>query len=154
MEGKVVAIFIGPHRSEPVQKVPEVQAVAGGGLVGDRYFQDGDIPEDQREPKREVTIFSTEAIGRANLEAGIDVTPEDLRRNLFTEGIELDPLIGQRFAIGEVELEGVKTNAPCRHLQELANKKLLVKQLMHGGGIRARILRSGTIREGDSISLL
>lgn len=154
MGGRIIAIFIGPEPSEPVQQVSEVEAVAGGGLVGDRYFQGEEVPDGQRVPKQEVTIFSTEAIAKANLEVGLGVTPEDLRRNLFTQGIELEPLVGRRFRVGEVELEGVKTNSPCRHLSELANKNLLVKQLINGGGIRARILRSGTIKQGDQISPL
>lgn len=149
MPGNVVAIYIGPRRSEPVRRVAEVEAVAGSGLVGDRYFQPLETPV--RETKREVTLFRTEAIDLANLNAETSITPDDLRRNLFTEGIDLDPLIGRRFRVGEVELEGIKTNAPCRHLQEMVGKKLLIDELIHSGGIRARIVVSGTIREGDAV---
>ena len=37
--GRVVAIYIGPEPQGPVRRVDEVNAVAGRGLEGDRYFQ-------------------------------------------------------------------------------------------------------------------
>jgi MOSC domain-containing protein YiiM len=149
---KVIALFIGPTENGPVTQVDSVEAVAGSGLVGDRYFR-GTYPEDRWEPKVEVTIFSSEKLAAAAKEAGIEVTPQDMRRNVYTEGVDVDALIGKRFNIGEVELEGIKANPPCRHLQELAGKKLLVKPLMEGGGIRARITVSGTIKIGDQIQV-
>lgn len=147
----VVALFIGPQEQGPVKEVDEVEAVAGAGLVGDRYFK-GVYPADRWEPKVEITLFSSEKLAEARESTGIDITPEDMRRNVYTQGVNLDSLIGRRFTVGEVTLEGIKANPPCRHLQEMAGKKLLVKPLMDGGGIRARIVVSGTIRAGDPIT--
>jgi MOSC domain-containing protein YiiM len=149
---KVVSIFIGPEPQKPMRDVSEVEAVAGAGLVGDRYFQ-GDLPEDERDPTDEVTLVAAEGIAAAASESGLDISPVDIRRNIVTSGVEPSELLGRRFLIGEVELEGLEENPPCAHLQRLAGKQLL-KPMLGRGGIRARILRGGTIRAGDSLRIV
>jgi MOSC domain-containing protein YiiM len=64
----------------------------------------------------------------------------------------LNELLGQRFSIGEVVLEGVKDCPPCEHLEGLVGKPVL-KPLVERGGLRARILQGGTIRVGDEVQL-
>jgi len=152
MDAKVVAILIGPEPQKPMREVPEVQAIAGAGLVGDRYFQ-GDVPEEERDPTDEVTLISSEGIAAAAAESGLDISPSDARRNIVTSGVEPSKLLGRRFWIGEVELEGLEDNPPCAHLQRLAGKQLL-KPMLGRGGIRARILRSGSIRTGDPLRIV
>lgn len=149
---KVVSIFIGPEPQKPMREVPKVEAVAGAGLVGDRYFQ-GDRPEEERDPTDEVTLIASEGIAAAAAESGLDISPIDVRRNIVTRGVEPSELLGRRFWIGEVELEGLEDNPPCAHLQRLAGKKLL-KPMLGRGGIRARILRGGSIRTGDPLRIV
>jgi MOSC domain-containing protein YiiM len=149
--GRVARIFIGPEESGSIQEIAEVEAVAGRGLVGDRYFfQDGDAAHD---PALEVTLFSAEGLEAGRAESGLDITAEDMRRNLMTEGVVLSDLLGRRFSAGEVVLEGLEENPPCAHLQRLAGKPLL-KPLIRKAGIRARIVSGGTIRTGDEIRSL
>ena len=40
----------------------------------------------------------------------------EARRNLVTRGISLNPLVGRRFTVGEVECEGRRLCEPCAHL--------------------------------------
>ncbi|MGH2747323.1 MAG: MOSC domain-containing protein [Actinomycetota bacterium] len=148
--GEVAAIYIGPEPESPMKQVESVTAVAGRGLEGDRYFQDDDVPPAELDPTVEVTLIETEGIDAARAESGIDILPEDSRRNVHTRGIRLDQLLGKRFLVGEVELEGLEPNPPCAHLQRLANKKLL-QPMIERGGIRARVVSGGTINEGDAI---
>ncbi len=54
--GRVARIFLGPEGSEEIE---EVEAIAGRGLRGDRYFDDGNETHD---PAREVTLFSAEGL--------------------------------------------------------------------------------------------
>lgn len=145
-QARVDAIYIGPEDEGPMHKVPAVEAVAGRGLRGDRYFQ----PADGGDPTEEVTLVALEGIEAAAAESGLDITPEDTRRNLVTFGVELDELIGKRFVVGEVELEGLEPNPPCRHLVQITGKDLL-KPLIERGGIRARIHKGGTVHEGDAL---
>jgi MOSC domain-containing protein YiiM len=148
--GRVTRIFIGPEESGSIQEIAEVEAVAGKGLRGDRYFDDG---HDGHDPALEVTLFSAEGLEAGRADSGLDITAEDMRRNLMTEGVELADLLGRRFSAGEVMLEGLEENPPCAHLQRLAGKPLL-KPLIGKAGIRARIVSGGTIRAGDEIRFL
>jgi len=147
---RVARIFIGPDESGPIQEVEAVEAIADKGLKGDRYFDDGNEPHD---PTLEVTLFSAEGLEAARVESGLDITPEEMRRNLMTEGVTLSDLLGRRFSAGEVVFEGLEQNPPCAHLQQLAGKPLLKPMIEHGG-IRARIVQGGTIRAGDEIQSL
>jgi MOSC domain-containing protein YiiM len=144
-----MALFIGPDPEGPMESRNDVVAVAGLGLRGDRYFQHDAAPEN-RESSLEVTLIAAEDVTEAAERSGIDIRPEDTRRNVVTSGVRLDDLLGSTFWVGEVELEGLERNPPCSHLERVSGKKLL-KPLIDGGGIRARILKSGTIRTGDAI---
>jgi MOSC domain-containing protein YiiM len=150
-QARVVEIFIGPEEGGPVSAQETVTAVAGAGLEGDRYFQ-GDRPVEQRDPTLEITLVGIEGIRTAAEESGLDITPADVRRNIVTEGVDVQALIGKRFWVGDVEVEGLKDNPPCAHLQKMAGKQLL-KPLMGRAGIRGRIVGSGTIKQGDAIRL-
>lgn len=148
--GRVARIFVGAEESGPIQEVEEVEAIAGKGLKGDRYFDDDG---DAHDPSVEVTLFSAEGLAAGRVESGLDIVAEDMRRNLMTEGVTLSDLLGRRFSAGEVVLEGLEDNPPCAHLQRLADKPLL-KPMIEKGGIRARIVNGGTIRAGDEIQPL
>jgi MOSC domain-containing protein YiiM len=147
-EGKVVGLFIGPVDEGPIEIRESVVAVAGRGLEGDRYFQPEE--ESERDATEEVTLFESEGIEMGRSESGIDIRPEDMRRNIMTQGVHLRGLIAKTFWIGEVQLEGLEDNPPCRHLQGLAGKALL-KPMIERGGIRARILQGGSVATGDPI---
>jgi MOSC domain-containing protein YiiM len=148
--GRIARIFIGPQESGAIQEVAEVEAVAGKGLRGDRYFYDGHQAHD---PAREVTLFAAEGLEAGRAASGLDIGADDMRRNLMTEGVQLADLLGRRFSAGEVVFEGLENNPPCAHLQQLAGKPLL-KLMIENGGIRARIVTGGTIRAGDEIQSL
>jgi MOSC domain-containing protein YiiM len=147
---RVAALFIGPRDEGPIERRAEVVAVAGRGLQGDRYFHSG--PESDHDPTREVTLFEAEGVDQRRAASGVDITPEDMRRNIMTEGVRLRELIGKTFWIGDVRLQGLKDNPPCRHLQALAGKPLL-QPMIEKGGIRARLLNSGKIATGDPIRI-
>jgi MOSC domain-containing protein YiiM len=145
-DGRVASIYIGREPEGPMRPVQQVVAVAGRGLEGDRYFQ----PADGGEPDREITLIESEAITAAASESGVDIRPEDARRNVVTEGVRLDELVGETFRVGEVEVEAIEPNPPCNHLQQLAGKPLL-RPLARRGGVRGRIVTGGTIEVGAPI---
>ena len=145
-EATVVAIFTAPEKHVPLVSRKEVNAVAGRGLEGDRYFN----AEGWDEPKREITLVELEAVEAANRDYDLGLAPEDMRRQIVTKGIALNHLVDQEFTVGEVRCRGIKLNEPCAHLRKLAGKPL-IKPMIHRGGLRAQILESGTIRVGDPI---
>ena len=79
------------------------------------------------------------------------MTPILLRRNLVTRGVPLNHLIGRRFRIGDVVLEGTELAEPCQYLADLIGLPVF-KPLMHRGGIRAAIVTGGALHAGAEIT--
>jgi MOSC domain-containing protein YiiM len=149
MTGRLVAIYTTATGGEPMHAHDEIGAIAGVGLEGDRYAtKTGEFSE--REGRgREVTLIAREAIAAAN-ERGGTIAEHETRRNLVTEGVDLDNLVGKTFAVGEAVLVGVRDCPPCAYLEGLTRPG--VKAALEGrGGLRADILREGTLRVGDEI---
>jgi MOSC domain-containing protein YiiM len=149
----VVALFIGPRLSKPLESVAHVTAVAGHGLVGDRKYRREGLPADKDGPDRELTLIEAEAIEAVTREYGVAIEPVETRRNVVTRGIALNHLVGERFKVGEVVLQGIRLCEPCDHLEALTRPGVRAA-LVHRGGLRAQILEGGPIRVGDAISLV
>jgi MOSC domain-containing protein YiiM len=148
-DGKLQAIYVVRRKGEPPQALPSADAVAGSGLAGDRYFQQADSGK-PRSPDREVTLIEIEAIEALVRDNQITLEPGHARRNLITRDVPLNHLIGKEFSIGDVLLRGIRLCEPCAHLEGLTQKGIR-DGLCHRGGLRAQIVRGGTIRNGDSI---
>ena len=79
------------------------------------------------------------------------VEPLNFRRNIITEGIELNKLINKEFSIGNIKVKAHDLCRPCKYLQELLNQKNFVKELLLKAGLRCEILTTGKISIGDII---
>ena len=150
----VEAICIADGGGAPMRKVVEVEAIAGIWLRGDRYAQGtGFYSARPTDPgAREVTLFEVEVLDWLRDEHGITLRPDEHRRNLTVRGVHVMDLLGQRFSVGEVVLEGVRDCPPCEHLEQLTGQAVLPR-LVNRGGLRARVLVGGTLRVGDAISV-
>jgi MOSC domain-containing protein YiiM len=81
-----------------MQEMESIECVANRGIVGDRFFG---FKEDY---KRQVTFFSHEVYVRLCAQLQIrDMPPSIFRRNIITQGVDLNTLIGQEF-----EIQGVR----------------------------------------------
>jgi MOSC domain-containing protein YiiM len=149
-QGTVTAIHIVGEATQPMQSVPEVRAVPGRGLEGDRYFRKVGTYSQHPGSGREVTLIEAEAIEALAGEAGIELPPGASRRNIMTRGVQLNHLVGRRFRVGEVVLEGRRLCEPCTHLEGLTRTGVLAG-LIHRGGLRTIIVTGGTIRVGDIV---
>jgi MOSC domain-containing protein YiiM len=149
-QGRVEAIHIAPEAAKPLAAVATVRAVRGRGLEGDRYFHQVGTYSNHPGSGREVTLIEAEAIEALAGETGIVLDPGASRRNIVTRGVPLNDLVGLRFRVGEVLLEGTRFCEPCRHLEGLT-KKGVMAGLLHRGGLRTVIVEGGTIRVGDPI---
>lgn len=150
-QGKVVAIFVAPEAELPMKSVNEVRAVPGKGLEGDRYFHAAGTYSRDAGPDKEVTLIELEAIEAVRRDYGIPLEPHETRRNILTEGVPLNHLVGKTFKVGEVLMKGIRFCEPCQHFEKLANKPGALKALVHRGGLRAQILTEGVIRVGEPI---
>ena len=149
-QGELIGIFIAPRKRDNLQAVVQVEAIAGRGLVGDRYFlQDGTFSK-KDSPDREVTLIEIEALEALARESSITLQPGQARRNLVTRGVPLNHLVGREFAVGEIVLHGIRLCEPCSHLESLTCEGVH-NGLSHRAGLRARIAKGGILRSGDKI---
>jgi MOSC domain-containing protein YiiM len=144
----VVAIHLAEVASGPVHAVERAEAVAGAGLRGDRYFEPG------AEPARQLTLVESEELERLASEDGIALAPGESRRQLTTRGVRLNPLVGRRFKVGEVECRGIELCEPCNDLQKMVGNLGLMRAFAHRAGLNAEILTGGEISVGDAITPL
>jgi MOSC domain-containing protein YiiM len=152
-EGRLVGIYIAERPREVPRGVEHREAVAGQGLEGDRYFRQEGTFSKPGAPDREVTLIEIEAIEALAKEYSITVEPPQARRNLVTQGVPLNHLVGKEFTIGAVRLCGLRLCEPCGHLEKLTVQGIK-DGLKHRGGLRAQIVQGGTLRQGDVIRLV
>jgi MOSC domain-containing protein YiiM len=148
--GIVAAVYVAPAAEAACVAVDAAEAVAGRGLRGDRYFDGEGTFGGPGAAGHELTLIEQEALDELAARTGIALAPADARRNLVTRGIDLNALAGRRFLVGDVEIAGRRWCEPCAHLQRLTAPGVL-RGLVHRGGLRADIVRGGTIARGDEI---
>jgi MOSC domain-containing protein YiiM len=148
--GTVVAIYIGAAAAESLVSVEEARAVAGRGLEGDRYFEGVGTWSRFPEPGRQISLIEIETLEALERDHRISLGLGDSRRNIVTQGVPLNHLVGHEFKVGTAVLRGFKLCEPCSHLASLTAPNVL-PALIHRGGLRAEILIGGLIRIGDSV---
>ena len=72
-----------------------------------------------------------------------DVHPSATRRNVITEGIDLNSLVGQEFEIQGVRFAGVEECRLCFWMNNAFRHEQAESWLKGHGGLRARILTDG-----------
>jgi len=152
MSGAVVKIFVAPTGGVPMQAVGEIEAVAGRGLQGDRYSQRNGYWTTSGD-ECEVTLIESECLEEIRAKTGISVESGEHRRNIITQGIRLDSLLGKRFQVGTAIFEYDRPRPPCGHIESLTEAGM-TRALLGRGGICARVVGSGTIRTHDPIEVL
>ena len=145
-QGTLRAIWIAPEKGAPMISVPEALAMAGQGLFGDRNFARQAGPGSDKD----VTLIEAEQIARFVAATGLPFTAADARRNFVTSGIDLNPLLGREFVVGEVRVQALELCQPCSLLAKRTHRAVLWA-LRDRGGLRCRILCGGVIRVGDGV---
>ncbi|WP_457097940.1 MOSC domain-containing protein [Lysobacter sp. P5_B9] len=144
--GRVEWIGLRPARAQAMREMTEAEAVAGKGLVGDRYASDSG--------KRGVTLIQAEHLPViAALSGHASVLPALLRRNVVVSGLPLIALKGRRFRIGAVVLEGTDECDPCSNMEKALGPGGFNAMRSHGG-LCARIIEGGVFRLGDAVVAL
>ena len=152
--GTVEAVLVAPAAETAMVPLEGAMARAGRGLRGDRYFDQRGTFSDAHDRGHDLTLMEGEVLDDVVLPAGGRLAAGDARRNIITRGVDLNALVGRRFAIGEVECFGQRLCEPCAHLERLtaqAGKPGTLRALIHKGGLRADVLTDGEIRIGDPI---
>jgi MOSC domain-containing protein YiiM len=152
-QGRVESIHITSAAEVAMRGLPEVMAIAGLGLEGDRYAARTGSFSAKPKPGRQITLIEAEAIEALERELDLTLTPGETRRNLVTRGVALNHLVGRDFSVGGVRLRGHELCEPCTDLARMTGKAQILPGLIHRGGLRAEILEGGLIRVGDEVHL-
>ncbi len=143
--GKVLEIGITSNKGNEIINVDRVQAMSGKGLINDRKFKENNHKESQ------LTLIEIENINYFNNISKSKIKPIDFRRNIITENIKLNNLVGTKFFIGKVKIKAHDLCRPCKYLQDKLKKNNFIKEFLVKGGLRCEILTSGEIKVGDII---
>ena len=144
--GRVDWIGIRPERRSPMTVVDAVDVSPKKGLVGDHYSgQSGN---------RHVTLIQAEHLpvvaaltGRDTLDPGV------LRRNIVVSGLNLLALKDQQLQIGDVQLQITGQCHPCSKMETALGPGGYNAMRGHGG-MTAKVLAGGTIRQGDAVTVV
>ena len=144
MSGQVLAITLSQGGETERTLVEEAHAAPDKGFAGDgKGAKRGDI-----------TLIAKEGLDGLRDDTGIEFSHEESGRNVLTEGIDLNALVGKKFKVGEVECVGTELCEPCNHLEQSRGKPGILKGLVHRAGLNADVLSEGTIRVGDAVQPL
>ncbi|MES2597300.1 MAG: MOSC domain-containing protein [Verrucomicrobiota bacterium] len=127
-----------------IQEVSSVECVADMGLRGDRYFN--------TKPgyKGQVTFFDAAVVTTMRVEFKLPKLPASVfRRNLIVEGISLREWLGVRFEFQGIQFEGTQECKPCHWMDRVvaAGAEEYMRREFRGG-LRARVLSTGTLHVG------
>jgi len=139
--------YFGHHGQDPgthvMEPADEIECVAGSGIRGDRFF---DYKEDY---KGQVTFFDIAVYERLCEKFGVThLGPDVFRRNIITEGQDLNALIDQHFTVQGVEFFGTQEAKPCYWMDQAFAEGAEFEMRGHGG-LRAKVVSSGTLRVDD-----
>lgn len=153
MTGIVADIQLAPFGGANLGSVSTARLVPGKGISGDRYFNGNGTFSDKLKgrPDSEVTLIEKEEIDAFNTISGLGYAAGDFRRNIVTEGVRLNALVGKTFRIGSVQLKGIRLCEPCAHLSSILGNEIM-EHMVHKAGLRAQVLSEGEIFIGDQVS--
>ena len=145
---KIIGLGVAKNNNQKIEEVSKAEVVAGKGIVGDGHCHENNSVRSQ------ITLIESENIDYYNNKFKTNYSYLDFRRKVITKGIELNNLVGKKFIIGNIKVEGHDLCRPCKHLEETLKGKDIIKEFLRRGGLRCEILTSGTINLQDKITIL
>lgn len=146
--GQLTHIHIAEEAGAAMQPLDSAKLVAGVGIEGDRYATGRGYYSKTPRADRQVTLIEMETLEALARDHGIELAPNETRRNLTTRHVPLNHLVGRRFRVGAVLLLGARLNVPCKYLEQVTGKPVYAP-LLNRSGLNCEIIESGTVRIGD-----
>ena len=144
MRGRILAVCLSARKGTVKRPVTQARLVAERGLAGDAHAGPGE---------RQVSLLAQESVDllRDRLP---DLAPGDFGENLTTAGLRLAGLpVGARLRAGpRALLEITRIGKECHH--GCAIYRQIGDCVMPREGVFARVVRGGTVRQGDALILL
>jgi MOSC domain-containing protein YiiM len=139
----VEAIHRAPKEGAAMESCDAVVIREDHGIEGDRYAG--------RTTDAHVTVVSTEQLAEAGRILGHAIPPGATRRNVTVSGIDLRSEAGARIEVGDIILEVTGPADPCRIMERSVGPG--AQEALDGlAGVRARVLRGGSLSVGASAS--
>ncbi|MAF39157.1 MAG: hypothetical protein CL696_09845 [Chloroflexi bacterium] len=139
-QGTITNLHIARVKGTPSDPVQEANAISGLGLEGDRSAYEGNL--------RQVLFVDKEILDGAGL------APGQVKENITVTGLnvaEIKP--GQVFTIGDsITLEAVGDCEACSKMDAI--RLGLKDQLQGKRGMLAKVINGGSIKIGDSITVV
>jgi molybdenum cofactor synthesis domain-containing protein len=141
--GSVVSVNVSLAQGTTKEPVPEI-VVDGRGIVGDAHAG---------EWHRQASLLAVESIERFSTATGRQFRYGEFAENITTRGVDLlKAAVLDRLSIGDVELEVTQLGKAC-HEKGCAIYQTIGKCIMPTEGIFGRVIKGGTVRPGDAITL-
>jgi cyclic pyranopterin phosphate synthase len=142
--GEVLAVCISKQKGEKKTPVESVLLKEEWGIEGDAHAGNWN---------RQVSLLASESVKKME-DKGLSLGAGDFAENITTSGIDLLKLkIGTKLTLGDqVELEITQIGKECH------DKCAIFEQVgfcvMPEEGIFARVLKGGSVRQGDQIRIV
>ncbi len=139
--GRIYKISIAPEKGMKKTNINVVELKEDFGIVGDAHAGSN----------RQVSMLPFESFNKVK-NSIIDINPGDFAENITTSGIDFsDVSIGTKMKLGEsIELEITQIGKECHNDCDIF--KIVGDCIMPREGIFAKVIKGGTISEGDAIS--
>lgn len=145
---RVLQIFTCTEKGAPMVSRTSVNVEAGIGIIDDRYGLGTGAWSKTKPPKiRHMSLIESEVIQERTYPA------EHTRRNIVTEGVQLNELVGVQFSIGGVLVRGYELCTPCNRPSQLVGRKGFHVEFDNYGGLRVEVLSDGIISIDSNICL-
>ena len=141
---KIVEVSISDRKGVRKENVPSALLIPEHGIEKDAHAGKW---------HRQVSLLARESIDKM-IEKGLDVGPGDFAENITTEGIELTSLpVGTQLRLGGESLVEVTQIGKVCH-EHCAIYYQAGDCVMPREGIFVKVLKGGTIKPGDAITLV
>lgn len=139
----VISVNISERKGERKRPVPEIRLRKRHGIVGDAHAGDWHW---------QISLLAEESVDTMRQSCPVTLDSGVFAENINTRGIDLKALpVGTRLEIGEAELEVTQIGKECHN--DCAIKKAVGRCVMPTEGIFAVVIREGTVRPGDAVTV-
>jgi MOSC domain-containing protein YiiM len=137
---RIFRISISDKKGDKKWNVPRAELRQDFGIIGDAHAGS----------ERQVSLLPLESFAKVEMK-GLAVSPGEFAENLTTLGLDFSQVApGKRLIVGkQVELEITQIGKRCHHGCYI--RTMVGDCIMPREGIFARVVKGGTVREGDII---
>ena len=162
---RLISVNVGRPRQISVRRGRPLMSAIGkapaeGRLRVAGVNVEGDDQADRRVhggPDKAVYAYASEDAAYWSRELARPLGPGAFGENLTTEGLDVSgAVVGERWRIGDVELEVCQPRLPCHKLAVRMGEPRMVKRFAQASrpGAYLRIAREGSLAAGDAIEVL